>query len=86
MLEDIIYDNFLIYKEKLAKMTHSLKAWVKDRLHDVLGMSDSSIADYLILLTQKKSNLEDVLDELKSEEFRTFFGGSIRNYATIFSE
>jgi pre-mRNA-splicing factor ATP-dependent RNA helicase DHX16 len=42
-----------------------LKMWVNDRLHDVLGMSDRTIADYLIGLGKSSSNVEKFIGQLK---------------------
>lgn len=48
-------------------MGDPLKSWVKNRLHDVLGMSDSAVAEYLIKLTQKSSSQDQVIAELKND-------------------
>nr|XP_053629982.1 pre-mRNA-splicing factor ATP-dependent RNA helicase DHX16-like [Cherax quadricarinatus] len=44
-----------------------LKSWVSHRLHDVMGMSDSTVAEYLILITNRLPNKSHVLAELKEE-------------------
>lgn len=48
-------------------MSSSVKNWVNDRLHDVLGLSDSAVAEYLIRLTQQKSTKDEVAEELRAE-------------------
>ncbi|CAL4140769.1 unnamed protein product, partial [Meganyctiphanes norvegica] len=48
-------------------MGDSLKSWVKNRLHDVLGMSDGAVAEYLIKLTQKNSSQDQVISELRKD-------------------
>lgn len=48
-------------------MSSSVKNWVNDRLHDVLGLSDSAVAEYLIRLTQQKSTKDEVAEELRTE-------------------
>ncbi|GAB6023367.1 Putative pre-mRNA-splicing factor ATP-dependent RNA helicase dhx16 [Chamberlinius hualienensis] len=44
----------------------NLSRWVNDRLHDILGMSDKYVAEYLISLATKSSDSEDFLDKVKA--------------------
>ncbi|XP_045598629.1 pre-mRNA-splicing factor ATP-dependent RNA helicase DHX16 [Procambarus clarkii] len=48
-------------------MEDSLKLWVSHRLHDVMGMSDSTVAEYLIRITQRLPSKNHVLEELREE-------------------
>ena len=48
-------------------MGDQLKNWINYKLHDVLGMSDSSIADYLMGLCRKESSESGVLSRLKED-------------------
>ncbi|KAK4305688.1 hypothetical protein Pmani_022431 [Petrolisthes manimaculis] len=48
-------------------MGDQLKVWVGQQLHEVLGMSNSTVAEYLIKLTQQLPTKTRVLDELREE-------------------
>ncbi|XP_066983091.1 pre-mRNA-splicing factor ATP-dependent RNA helicase DHX16 [Macrobrachium rosenbergii] len=48
-------------------MSESLKAWVNHRLHDVLGMSDTTVAEYLLRLAQKLPSKKHILLELQND-------------------
>lgn len=48
-------------------MGDQLKAWVGKRLHEVLGMSNATVAEYLIKVTQQLPTKARVLDELREE-------------------
>lgn len=48
-------------------MGDQLKAWVGQRLHEVLGMSNATVAEYLIKVTQQLPTKARVLDELREE-------------------
>ncbi|XP_064101171.1 pre-mRNA-splicing factor ATP-dependent RNA helicase DHX16-like [Macrobrachium nipponense] len=48
-------------------MSDSLKAWVNHRLHDVLGMSDSTVAEYLLRLAQKQPSKKHIVLELQND-------------------
>ena len=41
------------------------RRWVNDRLHDILGISDRTLADYFISLGQKSSTPDRLIDELR---------------------
>jgi len=43
----------------------SLETWVNDNLHDILGISDRFIAQYLIGLAEKASSPEEYLHKLQ---------------------
>lgn len=45
----------------------ALKAWVGQRLHQVMGMSDATLAQYLIELSRRRPSTAHVLAELKEE-------------------
>ena len=42
-----------------------VERWVGDKLHDILGISDKHIAQYLIGLAGKASSAEDFVQKLK---------------------
>ncbi|XP_068210643.1 pre-mRNA-splicing factor ATP-dependent RNA helicase DHX16 [Palaemon carinicauda] len=48
-------------------MGDNLKAWINHRLHDVLGMSDSTVAEYLLRLAQKLPSKKHVVLELQND-------------------
>lgn len=48
-------------------MGDALKSWVSNKLHDVMGMSDSTVAEYLIRITQRLPSKRHVLGELQEE-------------------
>lgn len=43
----------------------SLETWVNDKLHDILGISDKFIAQYLIGLAEKSPSPEEYLQKLQ---------------------
>lgn len=45
----------------------ALKSWVGQRLHQVMGMSDATLAEYLIELSRRRPSTAHVLAELKEE-------------------
>ena len=45
-----------------------LERWMRSRLHDALGHSDTSIAQYLIKLTEDASSLSGVLADLRKND------------------
>ena len=42
-----------------------LETWVNDKLHDILGISDKYIAQYLIGLAKKSSSADEYVEKLK---------------------
>ncbi|XP_037804248.1 pre-mRNA-splicing factor ATP-dependent RNA helicase DHX16-like [Penaeus monodon] len=48
-------------------MGDAVKRWVSMRLHDVLGMSDPALAEYLIRMTERLPSMTHVLAELQDE-------------------
>lgn len=44
----------------------SVHVWVNDRLHDVLGVSDKLIGEFIIGLAKKSSSDEDLIDRLRN--------------------
>lgn len=42
-----------------------IDTWVKDKLHDILGMSDKYVAEYLINMASKSTSVESFLDKVK---------------------
>ena len=40
--------------------------WVSDRLHDILGMSDKYIAQYMVSLAGKATSGTDLIEKLKA--------------------
>ncbi|MPC44212.1 putative pre-mRNA-splicing factor ATP-dependent RNA helicase DEAH6 [Portunus trituberculatus] len=45
----------------------ALKSWVGQQLHRVMGMSDATLAEYLIELSRRRASPAQVLDELREE-------------------
>ena len=43
----------------------SIETWVNDKLHDILGISDKYIAQYLIGLAQKARDPEEYVQKLR---------------------
>ena len=43
----------------------SLETWVNDKLHDILGLSDKFIGQYLIGLAKKAVSADDYVQNLK---------------------
>jgi pre-mRNA-splicing factor ATP-dependent RNA helicase DHX16 len=43
----------------------AIETWVNDKLHDILGISDKYIAQYLIGLAQKSKSSEEYIQKLK---------------------
>lgn len=43
----------------------SLEQWVSDRLHDILGLSDRYVAQFMIGLARKSSAPQDFIARLK---------------------
>lgn len=43
----------------------NLEQWVSDRLHDILGLSDRYVAQFMIGLVRKSSSLPDFIGRLK---------------------
>ena len=50
-------------------MGDSLLRWVKDRLHSILGMSDSSIAQFLVRQAETDSSADAIATSLSSDGF-----------------
>lgn len=48
----------------------SLKRWVSDGLHNILGMSDSTTADYLIAMAGKAKSSQALMKELRSLDMK----------------
>ncbi|KAK7077368.1 putative pre-mRNA-splicing factor ATP-dependent RNA helicase dhx16 [Halocaridina rubra] len=48
-------------------MGDGLKAWVNHRLHDVLGMSDPAVAEYLIRQVQTQPSKNHLISDLKKD-------------------
>ncbi|KAJ3597209.1 hypothetical protein NHX12_000738 [Muraenolepis orangiensis] len=42
-----------------------LEQWVKDRLHDILGLSDRHVAQFIIGTARKSSSQQDFVSRLK---------------------
>ncbi|XP_003378397.1 putative pre-mRNA-splicing factor ATP-dependent RNA helicase DHX16 [Trichinella spiralis] len=45
-----------------------MEQWIADKLHDVIGISDRYIADFLLALAKRSSNVDDFLGEVKATE------------------
>ena len=43
----------------------NLEQWVSDRLHDILGLSDRYVAQFMLGLVRKSTNLQDFIGRLK---------------------
>lgn len=43
----------------------SIDTWVSDKLHDILGISDKYISQYLIALCKKSSSSDGFVEKLK---------------------
>ena len=43
----------------------NLDQWVKDRLHDILGLSDKHVAQFMIGTAERSSGPEDFVSRLK---------------------
>ena len=43
----------------------AVETWVNDKLHDILGISDKYIAQYLIGLAKKSSSAEEYVEKLR---------------------
>ena len=43
----------------------SLELWVNDRLHDVLGLSDRLLSQFMISLAQKSSSEDNLIEKIK---------------------
>lgn len=43
----------------------NLEQWVSDRLHDILGLSDRYVAQFMVGLVRKSSNLQDFIVRIK---------------------
>ena len=41
-----------------------LKTWVSDQLHEVLGYSDSNVADYIVAAAQKSTSPDALKDRI----------------------
>lgn len=48
----------------LAKMAN-LEQWVNDRLHDILGLSDKYVAQFMIGSARKSSGSQDFVSRLR---------------------
>lgn len=46
----------------------SLDTWVSDKLHDILGISDKYISQYLIGLCKKATSSDGFIDNLRETE------------------
>lgn len=45
-----------------------LETWVNDKLHDILGISDRYIGQFLMGLASKSSSTEDYIQKLKDTQ------------------
>lgn len=45
-----------------------IQTWVNDSLHDVLGMSDRTVAEFLISLGRQSSSVDRFLDQLRGKD------------------
>ena len=67
----------------------ALETWVNDKLHDILGISDKYIAQYLIGLAQKSKTSEDYIQKLKDtgtidvDENVTVFSNELWNKVSV---
>lgn len=43
----------------------NLEQWVNDRLHDILGLSDRYVSQFMIGMARKASNAEDFVTRLE---------------------
>ena len=43
----------------------AVETWVNDKLHDILGLSDKYIAQYLIGLAQKSPSADEYVEKLR---------------------
>ena len=48
--------------------SNELRVWVSDALHDVVGSSDMTIADFLVGLAQKSTSSADLLQKIRDTE------------------
>lgn len=53
--------SFLYFSVLMA----NLEQWVSDRLHDILGLSDRYVAQFMVGLVRKSSNLQDFIVRIK---------------------
>lgn len=42
-----------------------IERWVSDKLHDILGMSDRTMAEYFVALAKKSSSADGLIDKIK---------------------
>lgn len=42
-----------------------IETWVNDKLHDIMGISDKLIAQYMIGLATKSSSIDNFIEKLK---------------------
>lgn len=45
-----------------------LDSWVSDKLHSLVGISDRSIAEFMVGLCKKSSNPSDFIDRIRNTE------------------
>ncbi|XP_053743241.1 pre-mRNA-splicing factor ATP-dependent RNA helicase DHX16 [Synchiropus splendidus] len=63
----------------------NLDQWVSDRLHDILGMSDSHVSQFMIGMARKATSTEDFVDRLQQtgvidiDQNVTAFAGELYN-------
>ena len=45
-----------------------LRVWVSDKLHDVAGISDMTIADFFVGLAGKSSSADDLIEKIRDTQ------------------
>ena len=43
----------------------SMEDWVNDKLHDIIGMSEKHVAEYLVALARKSSSQDVLVEKIK---------------------
>lgn len=49
-------------------VSREVELWVQDQLHDVMGMSDRYISEFLISLAQKSSTPDNLLQKIQQTD------------------
>ncbi len=42
-----------------------IERWVSDKLHDILGMSDRTMAEYFVALAKKSNSVDALIDKIR---------------------
>lgn len=64
-VEQILRKHLLLISLDKINTMSSIDTWVSDKLHDILGISDKYISQYLIALCKKSSSSDGFVEKLK---------------------